>query len=280
MTGFGSAECFVQSAAHTYRLTCEVRSSNHRYLELTLKLPPELSYLEPQLRRRIRQKVDRGVLAVTLGLELVSRTASYPQVQINEAAVSKILAELRRVQEKFAIPGTVDLNMLLSLPEVWLRQSEKLPLDKKRLRQKVLELVDTALAALNQMRQAEGQELYKEFCRRLMEILRTIHNIESYTQRVFAKSQPANNTKPEGNGTLRPITEELSRLRIHTNNFLRIIKHNKKSSVGRKLDFILTEMLREADTLIAKFRRGPVVLWGIKLKEQIDVLKEEVRNVS
>lgn len=280
MTGFGWAEEHFTEKKTTYRLTCEVRSANHRYLEVFLKLPTELNYLEPILRSRIRKKVERGSLNVNLALEAESSRNTSLGFQFNEAVIERLISEVRRLQKKFPISGQLDLNMLLSFPEVLVRRTEESRPSKQRLRRAALKVLDLALAELNQMRQTEGAALHKEFCQRLSLMLRTISNIKAYVEQTLKEAPLANGAKANGNGAVRPISEELSRLKIHAQNFLRTINEPRRASVGRKLDFILTEMLRETDTLLAKFRRGPVVLWGIKLKEQIDILKEEVRNVS
>ncbi|MCS7258371.1 MAG: DUF1732 domain-containing protein [candidate division WOR-3 bacterium] len=280
MTGIGLAETQISYNKKAYRIYCEARSANHKYLELSLKLSPDLNFLEHELRNYLRKKLNRGTVSINIGIEEKITGEKVYNYEINYAAVKKILQETEKLTKKFQIPGELDIKTILSFPEVIVKTPDKISLKKAKLKKAVFYVLDLALKNLNQMRRDEGTQLLKEFNNRLQNILKILNNIKHYSNRIFTQNIKNNSVKPEDQTALRPITEELSRLRIHTNNFLKIINQNNQDGVGRKLDFILTEMLREADTILAKFRKGPVALWGIKIKEQIDILKEEIRNVE
>jgi uncharacterized protein (TIGR00255 family) len=156
----------------------------------------------------------------------------------------------------------------------------------KDLWQHVHKTTIKALASLNKMKGEEGAFLYRDFVRRITTIMQSLKNIEKRSKiiRQELKEKIIPNTEQGAQLELlsvsRAIAEELVRLSSHTRAFLRTIRTKNIRSVGRKLEFILSEMLRETETILAKGRDTSISRDGIAIKEEVDALREQVRNVE
>ncbi len=290
MTGYGSAQ--VTADGLSYAL--EIRSLNNRYLKLSIKLPERLQFLETEVDRSIRQHLVRG--SVTYSLR--TRDESGAELQpVNLEALQQYVNQIAKVRLPDGAKATIDLGTLASMPGV----CEPPPLDeddRKRQTASVNDLTRRALEALNAMRRDEGLALLGDLTRcceairtRLQEVAaRAPKVVEEYHERL--KTRVAILMKGSGlelaaEGLMREVAifaercsidEEVARLGSHLDQFGQLCERGEQ--VGRTLDFLTQEMLREANTIASKSSDTAIARNVVEIKGLIDRLKEQVQNVE
>lgn len=277
MTGIGRA---------THRgITGEIRSSNHRYLEIVLRLPPELEGISEELKEIVRRYCHRGFFTVTVHLE-----EKYLPLTINTERLKKYLSLLKEIKEKFCLSGEISLSDLFTLPGVFAIDRKA----KNALEQTAKEVLTLACQRLCLMRREEGGNLLKDFHQQLKKLNTAIKEIKKRIPgrlkekkaALIKKSKELPHPIPENRiqeeiailAGRTDISEELTRLLSHLRLFSAALKKEKTS--GRKLEFILQEMLRESETLSAKARDFFIAKKVIEIKEVIERMREQAKNVE
>ncbi len=286
MTGFGAAE----GASGNTRIAVEVRSVNHRFFNPSLKLPATLSHLEAELREILRTRVGRGHVTLTVRTE----TDSSSVAGINEERFESALAALRALQVKHGIPDNPDLATILRIPGVLGNSAETVELNQDEVKRVVL----TAVDALEQMRVAEGAKL-TAFLRDHLDV------IENALARVAARA-PARLDEQRGRlqrsvqellgqvtadetriaqeiailADKLDITEELNRFTAHIDASRKTLSSPDAEGVGKRLGFILQEMLRETNTIGSKANDAAILAEIVSIKEELERLREQVENVA
>jgi uncharacterized protein (TIGR00255 family) len=288
MTGFGEAQ--LEEDSHVYHI--ELRGVNNRYFKLSMRLPEEFVFIETGLERRLRKRITRGSLSVRLSVRDLTEAAAQ---DLNIAAIQHYVAQLRTAA---ADPNLqIDLATLATLPGVC--QPHDWSDDRRRhCGDVLLELVETALENLIEMRAAEGKALaadLTEHCRRLRSHLDQIRTlaarvVENYRERLHARIDELLadcGVRLAEEDLLKEvaiyaersdISEELSRLGSHLEQFDAAVAGDE--SAGRKLEFIAQEMLREANTIGSKAGDAEIARHTIEIKSAIDRIKEQVQNVE
>lgn len=288
MTGYGKSESVFNGSP----CVVEVRSLNGRFLEATFKLPKELAYFEGELRALLKAKLARGSVsvAVTLG---EGETGTVPKAYNAEAveALQKIAAELR---EKYGVKGELELGHLLSLPE-FLRY-EQAGEDSASLERHVLAELSKALDTLVAMRKKEGENLAKDLTARVSKLEGTLSEIAKLDpERIVAwRNKFEERLKLLlGETSLDParilqeasivadrldINEEITRFKSHNKLFLETLASAEPE--GKKLNFILQEMAREANTLGTKCQDAKIQALAISLKDEVETMREQVMNIE
>jgi uncharacterized protein (TIGR00255 family) len=277
MTGIGRASI--------RGITCEVRSTNHRYLEVNLRLPAELEEMSEEIRAIVRKHCQRGSVSVTIHLD-----DRYLPLSLNKPRLKKYISLFTEIKRDFPISGDLTLSDLLALPGLFTIEPEA----KKGLFQKAKEATILACQRLRAMRKEEGENLLKDFLKRLKRINLLIREIKNRIPRRLKEKKEAmikrfrelNTSWPENRiqeevtilADRTDVSEELTRLASHSRLFSRAL--HKKETSGRKLEFILQEMLRESETLSAKARDFLIAKEVIEIKEEIEKMREQVRNVE
>ncbi|MCS7249880.1 MAG: YicC family protein [candidate division WOR-3 bacterium] len=273
-----------------YGINVELKSFNHKHLEMAIKMPERLKIYEAEIKEWIRNKIKRGYLQVSINLEGNELTTE--EFTYDENLVENILKICNSLKEKYNLKGEVDINFLLSLPGVL--KVEKKEKDNKTLYENLKKIFNKALTNLIKMREKEGRFIAQEFRKRLSNIIKLVKLIEERIPSKLKEKENAllnrvnfNNKEEIRNRILQEISllqeridisEECSRLRSHAQLFLSTLK--EKNSSGRKLEFILSEMIREIETLASKARDFYISEKVILIKEEIDKLREQVRNVE
>lgn len=293
MTGFAQAR--AEQNGWALRLT--LRTVNHRFLDVHLRLPEGFEPLEPRIRQRLRERLRRGHVDMAVHFEPVGPAA----VQVNRdvaAAYLKTAADLRR---EFGVKTEPDLAAILRLPGVIGATAAPLAEDMERLGEQVVSCLDEALANLDRMRQSEGRVLAEELVGRLGKITSLANEIEVLAERArpaYARRLEARLKELLGDTPLDParlameaamaaersdVSEELSRLRSHVLHFGEMLA--AENDVGKKLDFLLQEMQREANTLLAKTPGNDadgmaITRLALEVKSEIEKLREQVQNIE
>ncbi|MEO1007311.1 MAG: YicC/YloC family endoribonuclease [Planctomycetota bacterium] len=287
MTGYGEASAEVDGSAYFV----EVRSVNHRYLKTSVRLPEELAPLEAELEEAIRGMLTRG--SVTVRGVCVLR-GDHEAHSVNAAALRKYAEQLREVPGAMGVDGaTIDLASLMTLPGVLVPP----PMTERiaEARSSLLGLLPEACRALIAMREREGAALADELadlCRVITESLAVVREraplasaeyerrLRSRIEGMLPQADAVDVVREVAAYAERcDVNEEVSRLGGHVEQFLDALRAGG-GTVGRKLDFIAQEMLREANTIASKSPDAEIARSIIEAKAAIDRIKEQVQNVE
>jgi len=290
MTGFGDATA-ERDGTH---YSVEIRSLNNRFFKSTIKLPDNVSGLEPELETMLREQLGRGSITYILKTRSQSAEAAY---LINTQALDAYLEQLQKLKSASRGNLNIDLGALLQLPGVCQEPRDESD-EIERHGQTIRELTAKAVIKLNTMRAKEGEALFKDLMKHLTVISTNLSEIakrapfviddyhKRLTQRVNTLISKAELTV-NGTDLLKEvavfaeradISEEIQRLTSHLEAFESACKTSDHA--GRKLDFITQEMLREANTIASKANDAQIARHIVEIKGAIDRLKEQVQNVE
>lgn len=287
MTGFGQGE--ASDDAHT--VSVEIRTVNHRFLDYALKLPRVLNSREREIKEHIRKQLARGRVYVTV---TVGSEAAQRNVSINVQVMEKYLKLLREFAASHDVVGQVDINTLAQLPDVVVGDEEEG--DVQTLWPLVEKALGQALDRCCQMRLAEGNALEKDLVKRLERVGKSVARIDELAPGISKRHAEAFRKRIEqliGDTVVDPdrlaaevailadrldVTEELTRLHSHINQFKRAIEAG--GEVSKKLTYLLQEMHREASTIGAKASDSEVTQNVVSLKEEAEKLREQVQNLE
>ncbi len=298
MTGTGRAETILR--ARKAKLIVEIRSSNHKFFELNMKLPTALASFESVIRETISHSISRGAVQVAVIIQGANGEKSSGQhentytkaLTLDYDLLANLLDLEKTLKRDYNISGDINVNTIMSFPGIIVPAKTLEQNKSKELWQHVQKTMFKALASLDKMKREEGAFLYQDFIRRITTIMHSLKSIEKRSriirQELNKKMIPTTTLRNgvdqsaqiELLSASRAIAEELVRLSSHTRAFLRTIRAKNIKSVGRKLEFILSEMLRETETILAKGRDTSISRDGIAIKEEVDALREQVRNVE
>lgn len=270
MTGFGRVRGFI---APWGRVGVEIRSTNHRFLDIALHLPEGLLHLEQKLKEELAKKIRRG--HIICRLELNSLKIKKPV--LNKELIKEYYLSLRQVSRRLNLNKDIDINTLAGLPGIWHVYSHSgLSPSWSRIKP----LVNQALDRLIQIRQQEGRALGQDLGARSRKLGRILGIVKTRFKKVIKQRLNLYNTEEEKNSFLKSsdISEEIVRLSFHLKNFVQRLKNKK--SVGKELDFILQEMQREANTIGAKSVDVVISNKVIGMKSEIEKMREQVQNVE
>ncbi len=293
MTGFGDAAVEVDGTHYAV----ELRSLNNKYFKTTIRMPEEIAGLEAELESHLRKSVHRGSFTLTVKIRISDARAAS---RINEPALMTYLDHLETIQEKIADQSVhIDLTQLLALPGV-LQPAEDEEAIVNQARPVLLELVRQAAGKLTVMRVNEGQAVASDLLRQRSDILSCVERIrhrasvviDEYHERLrgridelMAKAE----LKVDEHDLIREvavyadradISEELSRIVGHLDQFSQIINSPSDEPAGRTLDFLAQELLREANTIASKSHDAVISRASVEIKSAVDRIKEQVQNVE
>lgn len=286
MTGFGAADGTVGSA----RVAVELRSVNHRFFNATIKLPTELSRWEGDVRETLRKRVSRG--HVTLSARIERGVAGPPL--IDEERFGAYVQMLRGLQERFGLSGDVDVATVLRMPDVMSSISEGSEGEEPEF----VRLVEGALEALSRSRAEEGERLKAYLLERLAVIEAALGRIaeraparlveqrdrvrESLRQLAAGVSVDEQRLAMEMaiQADRLDVQEELTRFRSHITAFRSSVNDASGEPVGKRLGFLLQEMLREANTTGSKANDAAMLADVVTIKEELERVREQVENLE
>ncbi len=288
MTGFGRGQ--VSDAG--FALVAEIRSVNSRNLETSIRLPRTLNALEPAVGEAVQKRVSRGKVAVTVTLETPGGDNGQeivPDLKLAEA-YRQAIGELK---QHLGMPDEVSMNMLLRMGDVVVAKQTEL--DEESARGLVVEAVEAALTELAAMRDAEGETLAADFRARLDELASLLAIVE---ERAPVRVEEAKTRLEERLEKLlsgdvvdeqrlamevaviadrADITEECVRFRSHLDQFASLMEEEQ---AGRRLNFLLQELNREANTIGSKANDASIAHVVVQMKDEIERLREQVQNVE
>jgi uncharacterized protein (TIGR00255 family) len=270
-----------------------LKSVNHRFLDLHFRLPSGSEAIEMRLRRVLKEKIARGHVEVTLTLE----RAGSESFALNRPLVSAYIGAFRKAASEFDVASEPDLNSILRIPGAIDSSGNEID---GALESAVMANVDEALSRLNQMREQEGRSIERELRERMAHLLDAINIVQQhrramlhgYLERLQIRLQELLGSTPDRERMLQEaallvdrsdIQEEIVRLENHVQHFLGLLDQN--GEVGKKLDFLLQEMNREANTLLSKTsglagEALKVTEAGLSMKAEIEKSREQVQNLE
>jgi uncharacterized protein (TIGR00255 family) len=293
MTGFGSAERSTPAGV----LQVEIRTVNHRYLNVNARLPTVLARFEPELREWLRTSFNRGHVNCTVRLEVGGEAAETIGVRIDEVRVGAYLAALRGIGERFGIPGEPDLAMVSRFADIFVRGAldpDELEMSADDLRAAVAEAARQTTA----MREEEGRRLAVDLRGRIDTIdaaldrvaLRAPERLVAERDRLRAAVRELADGVAVDEQRLAQeiaylaerldINEELVRFASHVQLFGDLLSAPAEEAVGKRLGFLVQEMHREANTIGSKASDAVISHAVVGVKEEIERLREQVENVE
>jgi|SRR5579862_1714678 uncharacterized protein (TIGR00255 family) len=290
MTGFAQVKGQVNGQLS---FTLSLKSVNHRFLDLHFRMPSETDSLEMKLRRVLKEKVARGHVEVTLSLDRGANEG----FALNRELVGGYIKAFRAAAAEFGLVAEPDLNVVLRMPGA---MDGGVEAADGELEAAVLSTIDEALTRLNTMRDEEGRGIERELRERMGHIQKASSGVErhrqailqGYVEKLRSRMQELIGANVEPERLLQEaallvdrsdIQEELVRLQTHIQHFLGLL--DEKGEVGKKLDFLLQEMNREANTLLSKTSglagdALKITEMGLVMKSEIEKSREQVQNVE
>lgn len=295
MTGFGEAERQARSA----RVRVQIRTVNHRFFNLNLRVPADLERHDLALREWLRELLPRGHVVYTLTVETGPAAEAAASLELDRALARRYRDLLRELKAELNLAGDVDLGLLAALPDVFgssaARSEPALPeVDPDTLR----EVTEEAARGVVAMREAEGARLAADLRERLQEMERGIAEIEEraparlVAERDRLREAIARLVEAEDVDEDRlareiaylaekwDISEEIVRLRSHLTHFRTTLESEATEPAGKRLSFLVQEMHREATTIGAKANDEVIAHAAVSVKEQIERMREQVENVE
>ena len=292
MTGFGEASATI-GGGHYY---LEIRSLNSKYFKAVIRLPEEYQVLEAEMESELRHRLNRGSVFMTVKHSDSSSDAAYV---INQQALSRYIDQLSSVPQVKGGGVKVEIAPLLNLPGVLQPPSD----EEERLaaaRKALAELLVRACNALIAMREREGKMLLDDLMAHRDEIASKLKLIQTRSPEVSLEYERRLRTRiqqmlKDAGLAVEPIdivreiavwaersdiSEEIARLSGHIEQFSEMLADSKFKPIGRTLDFLTQEMLREANTIASKCGDAEISRWTVEIKGSIDRIKEQVQNVE
>jgi len=288
MTGFGAAD----GVAGGTRVSVEIRTVNHRFFNPSLKIPAAYGRWEAELRELLRQRIARGHVTLSIRIDRDPSTAS---LSIDEARFAQYLAAVRALQTKHSLEGSIDISTILRLPDVVASQSEVVPADAGEA---LSAIVTQAVEALVAMRQAEGAQLAAFLAERVSVVESALARVGKRAPvRLREQHDRIRRTVGDLVGGLGAdpqriaqeiailadrldVSEELDRFRSHLSAFRETATARTTEPVGKRLGFILQEMVREANTIGSKASDAGIQEDVIGIKEELERIREQVENLE
>ena len=290
MTGFGRGE-FSDGKRN---VTVEIRTVNHRYCDIAVRMPRRYSFAEDKVRKTIRGKISRGKADVSILVENI--TESDVTIRLNEPVADQYIENLNRLKNEFRLDGEISLSLIAQMPEV-LKQIPDVE-DEDEMTRCILTPVMQAVENLEEMRSAEGRKLAQDLLMRAYLIRELVSRIEvkaddvprEYAKRLrdrIGELLEGSVEIPEDRIMVEAaifadkcnITEELTRLKSHMDQMKTIITESSGAD-GKKLDFLVQEMNREANTIGSKANNLEITSLMLQIKAEIEKIREQVQNIE
>lgn len=288
MTGFGRDKQTVGN----YDVTVEIRSVNHRYFEFTSRLPRFYTFLEEKLKGFCRERITRG--KVELSLLIDDRSEDAVELELNRQYADAYLKALHSLAQEYQLKDDISVSSVIGNPDIFtVRRKET---DEKAVTEAVLKVAEAALCRFSEMRSAEGKKLAEDIEQRADKILEAVAFIESRSPQTVKEYRAALEQKMKellGDTTVDEqrlltetaifadriaVDEETVRLRSHINQLCGQLKTG--GAIGRKLDFLVQEMNREANTIGSKAQDLEIAKTVVEIKAQIEKIREQIQNIE
>ncbi len=288
MTGFGRAEEVLNGRD----ILVEIRSVNHRYYEFSSRIPRAYGYIEEKLKSLLNGRIARGKTEVSVTVSSVEGKEAV--IEVNEAIASGYVDALRKANEKLGLTDDITLSQMMRLPDIF--TVRKVQDDEDQVWQDVKTVTEKALDNFVRMRETEGVRMKEDLLFRLENIEKMVSDVEvrspevnaAYRDRLYNKIKEVLADKNVDESRLlteaaifadkTAVDEETVRLRSHINQFRSMLELDEP--VGRKLDFLIQEFNREANTIGSKAQDAKITKTVVELKSEIEKIREQIQNIE
>ena len=284
MTGYGEASQQVRGT----KITIQMRSLNHRHLDLQLRVPREYLGFEEEIRKQLRERIARG--RVDLFVNRTAAKGSERSLELDEPLLRQYLGSLRAAKKKFRLAGDLDVALLSTGPDLFrIRDTE---IDPRAEKAAIFRALQSALNKLDQSRQREGRQLAADMYCQIDYLKEASSEIEARAAELGTRPVKSSFGPREGNGSPRlerdgdaqalvfkgDINEEIVRLKTHVAVLAGVLR--EPGSVGKKIDFLLQEIQRELNTISSKMPQLEVVQLVLAGKERVEKIREQSQNIE
>jgi len=287
MTGFGRGK--YENEGRTY--TVEIKSVNHKYSDINVRLPRFLNSVEDKIRKRVAEVISRGKIDIFVNFENYSNKGT--TIRINKDLAKEYIKELKSLAEEADLRFDLNVIDVSKFPEILKLEDED---NDELIGQEVMIAVDDALEKFVLMREAEGKKLVEDIERRIYIIQEKVNEVtefsstlvEDYIARLSTRVNEllAPGTVDEARlmqeivifSDKSSIEEELTRLKSHISQFLELIK--QASPIGKKIDFLIQEINREVNTIGSKANCLDITNKVIEIKTEVENIREQIQNIE
>lgn len=288
MTGFGRCEI----TENNRKFTVEMKSVNHRYLDINIKMPKKLNFFESSIRTELKNYISRGKVDLFIAYE--DYTENNASIRYNRELAAEYMKYLRQMQEDFGLEDDIRVSTLSRYPDVFTMEEQNV--DEEKLWKELQKAIRGAAEGFVQTRIVEGEHLRDDLIEKLDGMLKLVDFIaerspqivQEYRQKLEDKVKDLlGDAQVDENRLLTEVMifadkvcvdEELVRLRSHITTTKATLLEG--GSIGRKLDFIAQEMNREANTTLSKSNDLEISNCAIELKTEIEKVREQIQNIE
>ncbi|MGX8702477.1 YicC/YloC family endoribonuclease [Caproiciproducens sp.] len=288
MTGFGRCEEVISGRD----IIIEIKSVNHRYFEFSSRITRGYGFLDEKLKSYLQSKISRGKIDVYASIETMEDTDA--QVLVNHSLAAGYVNALRELAQRYNLRDDISVGTVSRYSDIF--TVHKAPEDEQIIWDSVRQVTDRALTAFLKMRETEGERLKADVLQRAESILQTVGKIEErspqtvseYQQKLTQKlTELLSDSNIDEQRILTEtaifadkiaVSEETVRLRSHFEQFSNMLNSNE--AIGRKLDFIVQEMNREANTIGSKCIDSQIAYMVVDIKAEIEKIREQIQNIE
>lgn len=289
MTGYGRGE----NTTNNRKFTVEIKSVNHRYNDITIKLPRSINYIEDTIKKKAIEQISRGKTDIYIGFETTSKDDI--KISLNTNLADSYIEQLNNMKNRYSLKDDISISLLSEIPDIL--TVEKEDINEDIIIEALMPALEAALHEFIKFRKKEGQALKDDITLKLETIKNLLEAIKLRSPKIVAeyknKLQARLNDLLGGNLELdesRLITEitifadrcsideEITRLFSHINQAKSIL--DNEEIAGRKLDFLIQEMNREANTICSKSNDIEITQLTLELKSEIEKMREQVQNIE
>ena len=288
MTGFGRGE----AANDKYKITIEMKSVNHRFLDVSVRLPRKFNFFETAIRNQVKNFANRGKVDVSVYMDVLNKDSGV--IHYNHEVASTYFEGLRQIAADFHLEEGIDAISLSRYPDVFTTEEEEL--DEDAVMALMMEAFVQAGDKFKASRSKEGEPLYQDMVAKLEHIEQVVDEISKRSPQIVEEHRQKLTEKVEellGNTKIDEsvlateliiysdkicVDEEIVRLRTHVQHVKDTLQEGE--NIGRKLDFLIQEMNREANTILSKANDIEISNYGIELKTEIEKIREQIQNIE
>ena len=287
MTGYGKSSLVVN--AREYQV--EMKTVNHKYIDINIKIPKIISYLEEDIRKEISKNIKRGKVDISIGFENYSKEGNH--VRINTELAKMYIANLRKLAEEENLSTNIEVIDISRLPDVLTIKND---LDESQIKEELLSVVRDSISQLLVMRENEGAKISEDIHAKILQVEEKIQEIftlstgliEEYVVKLEARIKELLKTEDMDKARLMQevviyadkcsVEEEITRLKSHIVQLKDLLLTNEPT--GKKMDFLLQEMNRETNTIGSKANSLEITNRVVDIKTILEDIREQIQNIE
>ena len=287
MTGFGRGKYENESREYIV----EIKSVNHKYSDITIKMPRNITYLEENVKKEITKTITRG--KVDVYISFINNSNIGRDVKINSELAKMYINELRKLCEETNVKDDISVMNIAKMPDVLNMQNDE---DEELIWSELQIALQEAMQGFIAMRQIEGEKIQKDLLNRINEVSENVNKISAFSTRLVEEyvvkltnrvKEYLNTNVVDENRLAQEVViyadkcsveEEITRLKSHVNQFVNML--NTNGAIGKKIDFLLQEMNRETNTIGSKANCLDITNLVVEVKTELENIREQVQNIE